>query len=358
MKPHYPGIPKRVCTFYLFFSLYAVLPAYAQHDHAAHAAHGSTPHLMGQVLGQADGEPVPLYQASLQWRYTETGTYTDTAGFFHLIAPPQLPWQLGVQYAGYAGDTLRIESMTPLRIVLPPLQLDGIQVQGRVRSTEILALETRKIEQLGTEELFKAACCNLSESFETNATVDASMSDAITGTRDIRMLGLDGMYTQLTTEAQAYPRGLERMGALAYVPGAWVRSLEISKGVGSVVQGYEATSGQINLTLKQPMDAEKLYVNLYASDMGRTEANLNAAQRLGRHLSTIQLVHGSRLQQNNDQNGDRFLDVPRSEQYNLASRWKYQAREAGSGLVAHWGVHHYYYHPPRSRPPRKLGKPG
>ena len=47
-------------------------------------------------------------------------------------------------------------------------------------------------------ELFKAACCNLGESFVNNPSVDVNYSDAATGAKQIKLLGLGGTYVQLS----------------------------------------------------------------------------------------------------------------------------------------------------------------
>ena len=159
---------------------------------------------------------------------------------------------------------------------------------------------------MNRKELVKAACCNLSEAFETNASVDASFTDAVTGTRQIRMLGLHGKYSQLQVDNMPGPRGLNVIKGLEYIPGDWVHAIHISKGAGSATQGYESITGQINVAMKNPETADPLHANVYFNGMGRSEVNVVTNQAVSRRWSTTVLLHGLRNKRLNDRNGDGF----------------------------------------------------
>jgi len=139
-------------------------------------------------------------------------------------------------------------------------------------------------------ELLKAACCNLSESFETNPSVDVSFNDAVTGSKQIQLLGLSGNYTQLTVENLPGPRGIATILGLNSIAGPWIESIQLTKGVGSVANGYESIAGQINVELKKPETAEKLLANIYVNDFGKTDLNLNLSHKLNSKCSTTLLL--------------------------------------------------------------------
>src|SRR5690606_19509609 len=145
----------------------------------------------------------------------------------------------------------------------------------RRSSNFISSAGANRIETLTSAELFKAACCDLSESFETNASVDVVNSDAVTGSKQIQMLGLSGIYTQLTVENLPGPRGLATPLGLNSISGTWIESIQIGKGIGSVVNGFENIAGQINVELKKPETSEALYFNAYTNNAGRSDVNLN-----------------------------------------------------------------------------------
>ena len=130
-----------------------------------------------------------------------------------------------------------------------------------------------QIQKISSKELQKAACCNLSESFETNATVDVSFTDAISGAKQIKMLGLDGIYTQITQENVPLIRGLSSAYGLTYVPGTWIESIQIIKGAGSVTNGFESFAGQINLEYFKPENADKIFWNFYTNSESKFENN-------------------------------------------------------------------------------------
>jgi outer membrane receptor for ferrienterochelin and colicins len=183
--------------------------------------------------------------------------------------------------------------------------------------------------------LFKAACCNLSESFETNPAVDVAFTDAITGSRQIQMLGLSGPNTMITIENMPGVRGLAASQGIQFIPGTWINSIEVTKGTGSVVNGYESIAGQLNVELKKPQQSDKLYVNGYVNQSGRSEANLNYTAMAGKKWATTFLLHGSTRLFKMDQNDDGFLDFPTGTQLNAINRWVYNS---GTGWLGQFGV--------------------
>ncbi|HET9053937.1 MAG TPA: TonB-dependent receptor, partial [Cyclobacteriaceae bacterium] len=185
------------------------------------------------------------------------------------------------------------------------------------------------------KELFKAACCNLSESFETNPSVDVAFTDAITGTRQIQMLGLAGSNTLVVVENMPGVRGLASSQGIQFIPGTWINSIEVTKGVGSVVNGYESIAGQINVELKKPETSEKLYLNGYINQSARSELNLNYTVHTGSKWATTFLVHGSTRPFEMDENDDSFLDFPTGSQINFINRWVYNS---GKGMLGQFGV--------------------
>lgn len=175
---------------------------------------------------------------------------------------------------------------------------------------------------INRDELFKAACCNLGESFTTNPSVDVTYSDAATGARQIKLLGLSGTYVQMLLENIPDLRGVAAPYALGYVPGPWMKSIQVSKGAASVKNGYESITGQINVEYKKPDDEQGAEVNLYGNSKGRIEANLDANVHLNEHLSTEILLHHENNLADHDSDGDGFMDMPQVEQTNIQNRWK------------------------------------
>lgn len=252
-----------------------------------------------------------------------------------------MPAQVVASYVGFRSDTIWVTNQTSLQIRLEPqASLDEVEVKSG--ATFISRENPQKVETITTKELQKAACCNLSESFSTNASVDVSYSDAVTGAKQLQMLGLDGVYAQLNTENIPSIRGLSTVYGLSYIPGTWISSIDVGKGAGSVVNGYESITGQINVELQKPETSDQLYFNAYVNDMGRTELNLNLAQPLSKRWSTGLLLHTSRmgdeLSGKMDRNGDGFLDTPMFTQYNAVNRWKYN----GERLQVQLGVKALY----------------
>ena len=232
---------------------------------------------------------------------------------------------VGLVYTGW--DYLDI----PLE---PGIFLNEAQVEARRSTTSISLLDPLNIQQLNRKELAKAACCNLSEAFETNASVDASFTDAVTGTRQIRMLGLDGKYTQLLVDNLPGPRGLNVVQGLSFIPGPWIDNISISKGTGSVINGYESITGQINVAMRNPENAEPLHINLYVSGDGRLEWNHVSRHQVNRRWSTALLSHAELGTAINDRNEDTFLDTPLKRDLVLRNEWKFRGDRGIRGEYA------------------------
>ncbi len=265
-------------------------------------------------------QKTPLIGANVFWLGTTQGVATDEEGKFELPLRKDSK-RLVITYIGYLSDTLNIQTQTYVEIALASNNsLDVIVIED----SKSLDRETITSELLTTKDLRKAACCNLSESFETNPSVDVSTTDAVSGGKQIKMLGLDGIYAQILRENIPTIRGLSARNGLGFIPGTWVKSIDINKGAGSVVNGYESITGQINVELAKPENSERLLLNGYLNGNGRVEGNLNTAIRLSDKWSTGLLLHASTLNNAVDMNEDSFVDTPLYTQLNAINRWKYE----------------------------------
>ncbi|MES2559493.1 MAG: TonB-dependent receptor [Bacteroidota bacterium] len=290
--------------------------------------------IKGSVMDDDTRQALP--GATVFWLNTSQGTSADVNGAFEIAYPVKVPARLVVSFIGYTPDTIPFAEQTELHIRLKPSsKLKDVEIVETKEATTFSTIDPLNRQSLGIKELKKAACCNLSESFEANATVDVTYSDALTGTKQIKMLGLDGSYTQTLFELQPGIRGLSTNYGLAHIPGTWVQSIDITKGVGSVVSGYESMSGQINIELLKPEKAERLHVNLYAGDWGRFESNVHLGHRFNKQWSSLLLTHASTVARKNDFNNDGFIDVATGYQMGAINRWKY---ESVGKLMASFGI--------------------
>ncbi|MGA3015405.1 MAG: TonB-dependent receptor, partial [Bacteroidales bacterium] len=268
----------------------------------------------------------PLTGVTIQWIKTTIGTVTDNAGKFQLSLQGISDQRIVARFLGYRQDTIKIISFNKLlEIELIPANsvLPGVEIKVKQDNSLISKLNARQTQVINIGELQRAACCNLAESFETNASVDVSYSDAVTGAKQIQLLGLSGIYSQIMTENIPLIRGLASTYGLNYIPGSWMESIQISKGTASVVNGYESTTGQINVEYKKPENTEKFYVNLYGNSNLRFESNIDGSIKLNDKLSTMLLIHVDEFQNKIDKNQDGFLDLPKLQSYNFFNRWDY-----------------------------------
>jgi outer membrane receptor for ferrienterochelin and colicin len=292
----------------------------------------------GIVAERADnGRTTRIPGVNIFWLGTTRGTVTDSNGVFTLAAAPETRL-LVIRHAGYLPDTVDTGTRMSLRIILTPVarQVDEVQIVGTRSGITVDYMNPRSTNIVHEKELFKAACCNLSESFETNPSVDVTFTDAITGIRQIEMLGLSGVYSQTTLENLPYLRGLTSNAGLTFIPGTWIQAINVSKGIGSVANGYESITGQIDVDLRKPSEEEesRLFINAFGTADQRIEGNLNVRQVLNDRWSTMTLAHASGQQMEVDDNGDGYLDMPRFNFMNLVQRLSFYDPAGWEGQIA------------------------
>ncbi len=292
--------------------------------------------LSGKVTDEATHQP--LVGATLYWKNTTAGATTSTDGSYSLKRVSGFD-TLVVDYLGY--DIVEMEvskDVTGLDIELKPsaVDIDEVVVEGQQRGNFSKSSGITRQEQISFAGLCKMACCSLAESFENSASVTVGYSDAISGARQIKMLGLAGTYTQILDENRPIMQGAGAAYGLSYTPGMWLNSIQVSKGVASVTAGHEAITGQINLEHRKPTDDERFFLNLYFDSELRPEINISSAIPLthDKSLSTVIMAHGSLDTATHDMNKDGFVDMPKANQINVANKWLWQN---AAGVQLRWG---------------------
>ncbi|MDG4714646.1 TonB-dependent receptor [Winogradskyella marincola] len=285
--------------------------------------------LKGIVLESSDNGENPLPGANVYWLGSSVGTITNDDGTFAL--PYKFSFtKLVISYVGFKIDTIDVTENKYIKHVLQASEeLDAVTITSRKQATVKSYLQATNTFTVSSDELLKAACCNLSESFETNPSIDVNFADAVSGTKQIKMLGLKSPYILIATENIPAIRGASQAYGLSFIPGTWVESIQITKGAGSVVNGFESIAGQINAEMVKPVSDDRLFVNAYAGVNGRLELNTHINQKISDKWSTGLYVHGNMRDQKFDKNDDTFLDVPLKEQINVMNRWQYTNAEKG-----------------------------
>lgn len=284
------------------------------------------------------GEESPLPGANVVWEGTNIGATSNEQGFYLIDEPESYPSKMAVTFVGYQIYKKEITEWGYYHIILESsVKISQVKVKGKVNTTKTSVLDPINIQTISTGELEKAACCNLSECFETNSTIDVTFTDAVTGAKQIQMLGLDGSYTQITQENMPLIRGLSSSYGLGYVPGTWIESIQIITGSGSVVNGFESFTGQINLEYYKPESSPKLFWNGYVNQEGKLENNLLLSKKNGDWKSNL-FTHisysdneidnyGVFHSETNHHDQDHFMDAPKVKQINLLNRWDYRGNK-------------------------------
>lgn len=283
--------------------------------------------LTGKVLQvNENGDTVVVANAAAQWLHTSIGAHTDADGKFSL--PRTRTDTLVISFPTFLPDTVVIPAIQNYITVFLNTAHSLNEVSIVARDGSYISVQPIFTQVIGTEGLRRAACCNLAESFESSVAIDSEFPDAVSGARQISMLGLAGTYTQILLENVPYIRMLAHQFGLGFVPGSWMESISLSKGTSSVVNGFEAITGQINIDYKKPeTNLEKFFMNAYFNSMGRGELAMNTRIPVGKDekVSTNFLVFLADQFFKTDMNHDGFMDAPRSRQVNVMNRWDYKA---------------------------------
>lgn len=278
--------------------------------------------ISGKVLEFTIGKKKALPNALVSWVGIDSKVLTDKDGYFKLSTININDKRICIDLLGYQSDTLMITDTTIEVFLRKSTLLKTIELPTEQSGT-MISMQALKTEIITNKELKKAACCNLGESFETNATVDITVKDAVFGSKEIQVLGLAGAYTQILTENTPLINGLGLTYGLNYIPGTQINTINIVKGPGSIIFGPESMSGMIDVELKNPSSNEKWFVNGYLDWFKRKELNIDKGWILNGKWSTLVSAHADQQGYLLDRNNDQFVDIPFLKTISILNKWKY-----------------------------------
>jgi outer membrane receptor for ferrienterochelin and colicins len=281
---------------------------------------GFTQTISGKVTND---QGTPLVGANVYWLDNSAGTSTDDQGEFQISSTANNPLQLVASYVGHSSDTIEVMGRSVIDFQLSESKtLRKVVVQGRQDGVVISNLNPVKTEQITQTELRKAACCDLAGCFETQTTVQPQTTNVITNSKELRILGLSGVYNQILIDGLPMIQGLSYTYGISSTPGTLVDNIYVSKGANSVLQGFESISGQINVETKEPDDTDRLLLNVYLNNFMEKHFNANYAFRKGK-WSNLTALHAVQPADKIDRDKDKFLDLPLLTRYVISNKWKY-----------------------------------
>lgn len=284
--------------------------------------------IRGKVVDISTNRAIPFANVGIIG--TTIGTTTDEKGFFVLKKTNLDSISIEVSYIGYQKTRKHIaqeKEFIVFTLEKEDRELNVINVVEKRSGTTLNTEDAGFSQYVSAEGIKRLACCSLAESFENNAAVDVGFTDAVTGAKQIQMLGLAGIYSQILVENQPSIRMLSTTYGLNYIPGPWLDGISISKGTSSVTHGYESITGQINIDVKKPERKERLYIEYFTNDFLKQELNINTSYRINKYLESIVLIHGESTFRKTDRNNDNFLDIPLSNLLIASNRYFFNYNE-------------------------------
>ncbi len=297
--------------------------------------------LTGKIFGKGETENEILTGATVVWLGTTVGATSNENGVFKINVQEINDRRLVASYLGYKPDTITVGGQTYISIILQPDQitLNSATVTGNRPTAYISNINAIKTEVITQKELTKAACCDLAGCFETQATVQPQTTNVITNAKELRILGLSGVYNQILFDGMPMVQGLSYTYGISSYPGTLIENIFVSKGANSVLQGYEGISGQISLEPKMPDHTDRVLLNVYMNNFMEKHFNLNYDAPVGssKKWSTLLALHTVQPANKFDRDDDTFLDLPLLSRYMIYNRWKY-GNEQLKGIYSHIGL--------------------
>lgn len=264
---------------------------------------------------------VSLIGANVYWEDSKIGTTTDSEGKFEISTKGITNKNLIASYVGHTPDTVLVKNQKFVMIHLTEnATSEAINVVAEKPGIIISNSSAIKTEQITQTELTKAACCDLAGAFETQITVQPQTTNVITNSKELRLLGLSGVYNQVLVDGFPMIMGLSYTYGISSIPGPLVDNIFVSKGANSVLQGFEGISGQINVITKERFNSDKLLVNLYMNSFMEKQLNANYTFKTG-DWSNVTSFHTTQPADKFDKDQDNFLDVPQITRYSLFNKW-------------------------------------
>ncbi len=281
----------------------------------------------GSVFGMVDNKKEALDAAVVKWINTKTGTITDENGKFVISAEGITDKRVIVSYIGFSADTVNLENKTGVEIVLIPNTSTSEIVVEDKRASTFIGSEVAKTETITSLELVKDACCDLSGCFGRNSSVEVAVTDILTNSKELKILGLEGAYTQILIDNVPLLSGLNVKYGVSSIPGTIIDKITVSKGSNSVLQGYESISGIMNVILKNQTSSDKFMLNGFVNSVLEKQVNLNYTEKLNKNLNTIFSFHSVQSSNRVDENNDGFLDNPLITRYTFFNKWDYSSEK-------------------------------
>jgi len=290
------------------------------------------------ILGKVtNSKKKPMIGATIYWIGSNIGTSTNEKGLFEITSKHTGNSKLVASFVGYISDTIEITNQSFVEFKLIEVKpLNDVVVQGKRNGIIISNISPIKTEVITQSELKKAACCDLAGCFETQATVQPQTTNVITNSKELRILGISGVYNQVLIDGLPMIQGLSYTYGISGIPGTLVENITISKGTNSVLQGYESISGQINVETKEPTKTDKLLLNVYVNNFLEKHVNVNYTFKV-KKWSSLAALHTVQPANKVDRDNDTFLDLPQLTRYMLFNKWKY-GNEKDWGLSSQIGL--------------------
>ncbi|MBP7496927.1 MAG: carboxypeptidase-like regulatory domain-containing protein [Bacteroidales bacterium] len=280
--------------------------------------------IRGIVFSNNGNTKETIAGASVYWSETLKGTITDSKGEFRLNSESVKAKSFIVSYIGFASDTIKLTGKNYYSIELKPLKekLGQVDITAKKEGSHLSRIEPVKTEIITEKELGRAACCDLSGCFGSDATVQVSTTNVITNSKELKILGLSGIYNQVLIDGMPLIQGLSYTYGISAIPGSLIQNIYVAKGANSVLQGYESFAGQINVLLKEPDNTDNIYIGLYSNNFFERNYNLNFSTKKNK-LSNLLSVNTTSATHKYDFDGDNFIDMPLIKRYYFYDKIKY-----------------------------------
>lgn len=294
--------------------------------------------LQGQVV-DASHRPVAGAMVQVLGAATSLRATSDSDGRLCLRGVPAGTHPLLVVADGYSVLDATIERQldTPLEVVfqLTPAFGEELVVTG-TRTAKRLADSPVHVEQITRQTIEASAARTLADTVELTPGVRIESNCQNCNFSQVRMLGLEGPYSQILVDGQPTVSSLALVYGIEQFPARLLENVEVVKGGGAAIYGAGAVGGVINLIPHAPLDTHASLDGRWVEtggEPGHSASVLADWSPAGRKTGFSILGQLDHLDPS-DRDGDGFTEVTRRDLLTFAARGEHYALNDSARLHA------------------------
>ncbi len=294
-------------------------------------AHNKT--IKGRVMINGNRNE-PIVGATVRITNSVLGSITDRNGRFEIKGVPDGIHEVVITAVGMKPIVYTVELE---HVDGDEVELDLEMFEDPIRTKNIVVTATRadkiyedvpvKMSVLSDRIFESTSSTSLREGLNFQPGLRTEVNCQNCGTSQVRMNGLDGVYSQILIDGRPVFSALHSVYGLDQIPVNMIDRVEVIRGGGSSLYGGNAIAGVINIITKQPsinqfaVDFNQNFIEGFSPEnsVGITGSIINDNQDLGLNIFGM-----SKFRKEWDANADGFSDIARLNVKSIGAKGYYK----------------------------------